>query len=94
MFNPHAGPDIKYNWQRHDARESDPDTILTTKDLAPGQQILFAATGVTDGNLLRGARFCGDGIRPHSLVLTQAAGKVRFIDSIHLDRRVDVTIRL
>ncbi len=72
----------------------DPNAIFTSKELAPGRRVLFAASGVTDGNLLRGVRFFGNGIRTHSLVLTQAAGKVRFVDSIHLDRRADVSIRL
>ena len=72
----------------------DPEMVFTSKELAPGRHLLFAATGVTDGNLLRGVRFFGDGIRTHSLVLTQAAGKVRFVDSIHLDRRSEVSIRL
>ncbi len=72
----------------------DPDAIYTARDLAPGAKILFAATGVTDGNLLRGVRFFGDGIRTHSLVLTGAAGKVRFVDSIQLDKRPDVMVRL
>ncbi len=72
----------------------DHSAILRAEDMAPGKQILFAATGVTDGNLLRGVRFFGDGTRTHTLVLTQAAGKVRFVDSIHLKRGSDVTVRL
>ena len=72
----------------------DPKAIFTTDDLAPGNNILFAATGVTDGNLLRGVRFFGDGTRTHSLVLTRGASKVRFVDSIHLERRPHVSIRL
>ena len=72
----------------------DPDAIYTARELAPGKSILFAATGVTDGNLLRGVRFFGDGVRTHSLVLTGAAGKVRFVDSIHLEKRPDVMVRL
>src|SRR5512140_606231 len=43
----------------------DPKAIFTARDLAPGKQILFAATGVTDGNLLQGVRFFGDGTRTH-----------------------------
>jgi len=72
----------------------DPDAIYTARDLAPGKQILFAATGVTDGNLLRGVRFFGDGTRTHSLIMTSASGKVRFVDSIHVEKRSRHPIRL
>src|SRR5882724_5936363 len=41
----------------------DPDAIYTARELAPGKEILFAACGVTEGNLLRGVRFFGDGVR-------------------------------
>ncbi len=63
------------------------------KDLAPGRHIIFAATGVTDGALMRGVRFFGEGVRTHSVILTLHTGKVRFIDSIHLDRMADVKVR-
>src|SRR5205807_2346282 len=72
----------------------DPDTIYTARELAPGKQILFAATGVTDGNLLRGVRFFGDGVRTHSLIMASASGKVRFVDSIHVDKKSKNSLRL
>src|SRR5947209_3572649 len=72
---------------------SDPKRIYETEDLAPGRQIIFACTGVTDGNLLRGVRFFGDGIRTHSLVMNLEERQVRFIDSVHLERRPDVKVR-
>ena len=43
----------------------DADKIYDTNDLAPGKRIIFAATGVTDGALLRGVRFFGAGKRTH-----------------------------
>ena len=46
--------------------------IYDTDELAPGNKIIFACTGVTDGNLLRGVRFFGEGIRTHSLIMTLA----------------------
>jgi fructose-1,6-bisphosphatase II len=67
--------------------------IYSTSDLAPGEQIIFAATGVTDGSLLKGVRFFGDGTRTHSLVMTLSTRHVRFIDSVHLSRRPDVKVR-
>jgi fructose-1,6-bisphosphatase II len=71
----------------------DPKRIYETEDLAPGRQIIFACTGVTDGSLLRGVRFFGDGIRTHSLVMTLEERQVRFIDSVHLEKRPDVKVR-
>ena len=72
---------------------SDAKRIYGTNDLAPGKEIIFAATGVTEGSLLKGVRFFGDGIRTHSLVMTLSSRQVRFIDSVRLSRRPDVKVR-
>jgi fructose-1,6-bisphosphatase class II len=72
---------------------SDTKRIYGTSDLAPGKDMIFAATGVTEGSLLKGVRFFGDGIRTHSLVMTLHSRQVRFIDSVHLSRRPDVKVR-
>ena len=72
----------------------DPKRIYDTHELAPGKSIIFACCGVTDGNLLRGVRFFGGGIRTHSLILTHAQRQVRFIDSIHLDQKPEARVRL
>jgi fructose-1,6-bisphosphatase II len=72
---------------------TDPKRIYETEDLAPGKQIIFACTAVTDGNLLRGVRFFGEGIRTHSLVMTLEERQVRFVDSVHLEKRPDVKVR-
>src|SRR5205085_4687716 len=61
----------------------DKKRIYTAKDLAPGNNLIFAATGVTDGALMKGVRFFGDGTRMESLVMTLEAGTVRCVDSIH-----------
>lgn len=71
----------------------DAKRIYDTEDLAPGKKIIFACTGVTDGNLLRGVRFFGEGIRTHSLILTLDERQVRFIDTVHLEKRPDVKVR-
>ncbi|HLQ00561.1 MAG TPA: fructose-bisphosphatase class II, partial [Candidatus Limnocylindria bacterium] len=71
----------------------DPKRVYDTEDLAPGKNIIFACTGVTEGNLLRGVRFFGEGIRTHSLILTLDSRHVRFIDSVHLEKRPDVKVR-
>jgi fructose-1,6-bisphosphatase II len=71
----------------------DKNKIYEAEDLAPGKQLIFAATGVTDGALLKGVRFFGEGERTSSIILTLKTGKVRFIDSIHLDKGPDVKVR-
>ena len=71
----------------------DPKRIYEAEDLAPGNQIIFAATGVTDGALMKGVRFFGEGTRTSSVVLTLKTGKVRFLESIHLEKGPDVKIR-
>ena len=71
----------------------DKKRIYTAKDLAPGNHIIFAATGVTDGALMKGVRFFGEGTRTSSIVMTRKNRKVRFVDSIHLAKRPDVKVR-
>ena len=71
----------------------DKNRIYEAEDLAPGKQLIFAATGVTEGALMRGVRFFGEGTRTSSLVVTLRTGKVRFIDSIHLEKGPDVKVR-
>ena len=64
------------------------------KDLASGDRMIFAATGVTDGGLMKGVRFFRGGIRTTSLVMqTYPHHQVRFIDSIHVNTEKDVKIR-
>ena len=65
----------------------DPKKIYNTEELAPGRRIIFAATGVTDGNLLRGVRFFGEGTRTQSAVFTLDNRQVRFIDTVHLEKQ-------
>jgi fructose-1,6-bisphosphatase class II len=65
---------------------ADPDRIYRAEDLAPGKQIIFAACGVTEGTLLNGVRFFGEGWRTHSIVMTLATNKVRFTDTVHISR--------
>lgn len=71
----------------------DCDRIYTTSDLAPGRHLVFAACGVTDGNLLRGVRFTGDGSHTQAVVMTTNPARVRFIDTTHLENKPDVKVR-
>ena len=72
---------------------ADLDKVYQTHDLAPGANVIFSATGVTDGALLRGVRFFGDGIRTQTLVMTTVPHQVRFVDTIHAKDDPDVKIR-
>jgi len=71
---------------------TDPKRIYTERDLAPGPDIIFAASGVTDGNLLRGVRFFGHGFRTNSLVMALRDRMIRFVDTVRLDGAPDVVV--
>jgi fructose-1,6-bisphosphatase/sedoheptulose 1,7-bisphosphatase-like protein len=71
----------------------DKNRIYEAQDLAPGKQMIFAATGVTEGALMRGVRFFGEGTRTSSVTMTLKTGRVRFIESIHLEKKPDVKVR-
>jgi fructose-1,6-bisphosphatase II len=71
----------------------DLDRVYGTEDLAPGRNVIFAAAGVTEGTLLKGVRFFGDGVRTHCLVMTTVPHQVRFIDAIHVEHGPHVVIR-
>src|SRR5262249_3619821 len=72
---------------------TDKKKVYRARDLAPGKNIIFAATGVTDGSLLKGVRFFGEGVRTTSLVMTHSTGKVRFIDTTHVYQGPDFKVR-
>jgi fructose-1,6-bisphosphatase II len=67
--------------------------IYTTSELAPGRNLVFAACGVTDGNLLRGIRFTADGVYTQSIVMTSSPACVRFIDTTYLENKPNVKVR-
>jgi fructose-1,6-bisphosphatase II len=73
----------------------DEDRVYGTEDLAPGNSLVFAATGVTTGDLLQGVRFFGGGARTHSLVMGYQTKQVRFVDTVHMfDRDRPPSVRL
>jgi fructose-1,6-bisphosphatase II len=71
----------------------DVNKIYTTRELAPGHGLVFAACGVTDGNLLQGVRFTGDGVHTQAIVMTSTPARVRFIDTTRLENKPDVKVR-
>jgi fructose-1,6-bisphosphatase II len=60
----------------------DLDRILSAEELAGGE-VMFAATGVTNGDFLRGVRYTGDGAVTHSVVMRSRTGTLRFIETVH-----------
>jgi fructose-1,6-bisphosphatase II len=74
---------------------ADPERVYRTEDLAPGTNLVFSATGVTEGDLLQGVRFFGGGARTHSLVMGYQTKQVRFVDTVHMfDRDKPPAVRL
>ncbi len=69
---------------------TDVKKVYRAADLAPGEKIIFAATGVTDGSLMKGVRFFGDGVRTSSVIMQNMPHQIRFIDSIHVATNRDV----
>ncbi|MBI2835988.1 MAG: class II fructose-bisphosphatase [Acidobacteria bacterium] len=67
--------------------------VYTSADLASAESIIFAATGVTDGTLMRGVRFFGDGTRTSSVIMQTNPHRIRFVDSIHVNEDREVKIR-
>jgi fructose-1,6-bisphosphatase II len=61
----------------------DLDRVLTTDDLVSGENVFFAATGITDGELLRGVRYRSETATTSSIVMRSKSGTVRRIDSEH-----------
>jgi len=83
----------RFKWRSDEEKErarvmgvdvDDTERIYMTDDLASGKEVVFCATGVTDGELLRGVRFFGGGARTHSLMMSYKRGLVRFIDTVHM----------
>jgi len=86
-----AGGDLQARLQfRDDAERAraramgilDLEKVLTAEDMAGGN-VMFAATGVTNGDFLKGVRFTGDGARSHSVVMRSKTGTVRYIETVH-----------
>jgi fructose-1,6-bisphosphatase II len=78
----------------HEHGVEDVEQVFTTEDLAAGE-IIVAATGVSNGDLLRGVRFLADSARTHSLLMCTRCNWVRFVDGIHFfarERREEVRL--
>lgn len=67
----------------HKLGVEDVSRILTMDDLVRGDDVIFAATGITDGDFLKGVRYYGNTATTHTIVMRGATGTVRFIDAQH-----------
>jgi fructose-1,6-bisphosphatase II len=77
-------------WPRNDEERNaaidagyDLDRVLSTDDLVSGDEVFFAATGISNGDLLRGVRYWGDGASTESLVMRSKTGTIRKIQATH-----------
>ena len=68
--------------------------VLTTDDLVSGHDVFFAATGITNGALLRGVRYHGDGATTYSMVMRSRSGTVRYIEAHHEFRKLEEFSRI
>lgn len=88
-------------WPKNNSEENrlkkmgvNPKKIYRTEELASGKEIIFCATGVTDGDILKGVRFFGGGARTHTLVMNTISEKIRFIDTTHVFDKKQIEYRL
>ena len=82
-------------WPRNDDERNaaleqgyDLDRVLTIDDLVSGEDVFFAATGVTDGDLVRGVRYRGESAITHSIVMRSRSGTVRVIEALHRRKKL------
>jgi fructose-1,6-bisphosphatase II len=66
----------------------DVDRVLTTDDLVSGNDVFFAATGVTDGDLIKGVRYRGESAVTESIVMRSRTGTVRFVEALHRRKKL------
>lgn len=66
-----------------DSKQIDINKVYHTEDLVQGENVFFAATGITPGEFLRGVQYFSGGARTHSVVMRSASGTIRYIESRH-----------
>jgi fructose-1,6-bisphosphatase II len=70
-------------WEAVRTKGIDVERVLSCNDLVAGDNVFFAATGITDGELLRGVHYFGDGATTQSVVMRSRSGTIRRIDATH-----------
>jgi len=76
-------------WSAVRAHGIDVARVLTADDLVHGDDVFFAATGITDGELLKGVHYFGDGATTQSVVMRSRFGTIRRVDTIHRPSKLD-----
>jgi fructose-1,6-bisphosphatase/sedoheptulose 1,7-bisphosphatase-like protein len=82
-------------WQEERLRQMgfhDVNRTYDTHELASGNDIIFCGTGVTDGDLLRGVRFFGGGVRTSSIFMSLKANVIRFVDTIYKEEGTSLAV--
>jgi fructose-1,6-bisphosphatase/sedoheptulose 1,7-bisphosphatase-like protein len=84
-------------WPRNDEERAaveehdlDVERVLTAEDLVHGHDVFFAATGITDGELLKGVHYFGDGASTESIVMRSRTGTIRRVDALHRPSKLDL----
>ncbi|MEW6335807.1 MAG: class II fructose-bisphosphatase [Acidobacteriota bacterium] len=83
------------DWHRkrlEDLGISDVSHIYSTEELASGEDVVFVASGVTNGDLLQGVRYFKNGVRVSSVVMSLATRTVRFIDSVYMEEEGELEV--
>lgn len=73
----------------HEMGIADVNQVLTLDDLVKSDDVIFAATAITRGNLLNPIQYFPGGARTHTIVMRSKTGTVRFLDTIHMDDKLD-----
>ena len=83
-------------WPRDDkerdaaiAAGADLSKVYSAEELVSGEDVFFAATGASTGDLLNGVRFFANGAQTHSLAMRSRSGTLRWVDSVHDFTRLD-----
>ena len=72
----------------HEMGIADVNQVLTLNDLVRTDDVIFAATAITRGNLLNPIQYFPGGARTHTIVMRSKAGTVRFLDTVHMDHKL------
>lgn len=91
ILKPETDAEIK---RCHAMGIADVNKVLTIDDLVKGDDAMFAATAITEGDLLRGVQYFGGGVRTHTIVMRYKTGTVRFVDAIHHLDKKNISIKL
>jgi fructose-1,6-bisphosphatase II len=82
-------PRDDHEWAAVRAHSIDTSRVHSAEDLVQGDDIFFAATGITDGELLKGVHYFGDGATTQSLVMRSRSGTVRKVDALHRPTKLE-----